>query len=140
MVQDSPLTISIRALVIAEAMVFTLAALLHAGVPVPLGFTEPPLLAAMIVEGLIAAGFIVSTVALFTRRPRAWSATVAAHVFCVAGVLLGLWATRHGGGTEANRLYHRVTLIIALVALPVLLSTAGRRTLGRLAVERRTPR
>ena len=70
--------------------------------PIPLGFTEPPLLPAMVVEGLIALGFIVSAVALFTRKPWAWSATIAAHVFCVMGVLLGLWATRRGGGTEAS--------------------------------------
>jgi hypothetical protein len=41
MVQDTRLAITVRALITAEAIVFTLAALLHAGVPIPLGFTEP---------------------------------------------------------------------------------------------------
>ena len=56
------------------------------------GFIEPPLMPAMVVEGLIALGFVVSVVALFTRKPWAWAVTVAAHLFCVgaADVLLAL--------------------------------------------------
>jgi hypothetical protein len=107
-----------------------LAALLHAGVPIPVGFTEPPLLPAMIVERLIALGFAISALALLAGRPWTWSATMSAHLFCVAGVLLGLWATRHGGGTDANRLNHRVTLVITLATLAALLSPVGRRTLS----------
>jgi len=129
MVQQRRLRAGIGYLVATEALVFGVAALAHAGVPV--GFAEPPLAPAMIVEGLIAAAFVFSAATVAAQRASAWSATVAAHVVAVAGVLLGLWAQRDGGGSANNRLYHRVMLSVALAALASLMVPAVKGALGR---------
>src|SRR5437870_1531466 len=82
----------IRGLVVLEAIVFFLAALMHLGVALPVGFTEPVIIPAAIVEGLIALFMVVSAYALLTRRTWAWLATVFAHAFAIAGILLGITA------------------------------------------------
>jgi hypothetical protein len=92
MVHETRLITPIRALVAAEAIVFAFAGLLRAGAPIPLGFTEPPFPPAIVVEGLLAAGFILGAVAVVIRKQWVWSATAAAYLCCAAGVLVGLWA------------------------------------------------
>lgn len=47
-----PLVIVISVLVFGEAITFLLASLLHLGIPIPLGFSEPQIIPAMTVEGL----------------------------------------------------------------------------------------
>ena len=42
----------ISALIVAETITFLLATLLHVGIPVPLGFTQPRIIPAAIVKGL----------------------------------------------------------------------------------------
>jgi len=118
-------------LAISEAAVFGVAALLHAGVSLPLGIVEPPLAPAMIVETTIALGLALDAIALFTCSRSAWSLSVGAHAWSVCGVLLGLWAQRDGGGSNGNRLFHRVMLVVTLGALLWLMSPIGRRTVRR---------
>jgi FtsH-binding integral membrane protein len=113
-----------------EAVVFLLAALLHLGVQLPVGFTvlaEPQIMPAVIVEGLCALFLAVSAYALFTRRPWAWTVTTAAYAFALAGMILGMVALAAGWGprTETNDLYQRVMLMM-LVAGLVLLATLDR--------------
>lgn len=52
----------------------------------------------VIVEGLCGLFLAVSAYALFTRRTWAWPAATAAHVFALAGVLLGISAIAAGRG------------------------------------------
>ena len=125
---------ALRVLVVLETLVFAIAALLHAGVPLPVGIAEPVIIPAAIVEGLITLFFAVSAYALFTRSAWAWPATTFAHGFAAAGILLGITALALGAGptSDANYIYHRVMLVVAAAALVFLLTPIGRATLGRV--------
>ncbi len=93
----------INVLIVGEATTFLLATLLHLGIPVPLGFTQPQIIPAAIVEGLCGIFLAVSAYAIFTYKTWAWRVALAAHVFAVVGVLLGILATiRSSAGGEPN--------------------------------------
>jgi hypothetical protein len=132
MVNSTPLAI-IKLLVIIIPVTFVVAALLHAGVPLPLGITEPRIVPAMIVETLIASAFAVAAIGVFSGARWAWTACVAAHAVGIAGVLLGIVALAMGRGptTDANYVYHRVVLTIMIGSLILLLTPAGRTSVGR---------
>ena len=120
---------AIAILTASEAVAFLVAALLHLGVRIPLGFAvlaEPRIVPATIVEGLAGLILGVGVYPLFTRRSWARKAAIAAHVFAVAGVLLGMAALAAGRGprTETNDLYHLVMLLV-LVGNLILLSAPG---------------
>jgi hypothetical protein len=123
----------ISVLIVAEAITFLLAALLHLGVQFPLGFSEPRIIPAAIVEGLCAIFLAVSAYAVFARKTWAWGIAIAAHAFAVAGVLLGITVLALGLGpsTVANTIYHRVILAVLVVVLALLATPGARATLGR---------
>ena len=112
----------ISVLIVGEAITFLLAALLHLGIQFPLGFAEPQIIPATIVEGLCGIFLAVSAYAVFARKTWAWPAAIAAHIFAVAGVLLGITSLALGFGpsTEANTIYHRVILAVLVVVLALL--------------------
>jgi hypothetical protein len=128
-----PATVTlISMLIIGETLTFLLASLLHAGIPIPLGFSEPQIIPATIVEGLIWLFLLVSLYGVFAHKTWAWRITVAAHVFAVLGVLLGIYATSRGpGDDEANFIYHRVILVVLIVVLALLATPGARVALGR---------
>jgi hypothetical protein len=127
-----PIVIVISVLMAGEAITFLLATLLHAGIPIPLGFSEPPLAAAAIVEGLCWFFLSVSLYAVFAHKTWAWMGSITAHLFAIAGVVLGIFATsRSGAGGEANFIYHRVILVILVVVLGLLVTPGARSGLGR---------
>ena len=118
------------------AATFSVGALLHLGVRIPLGFAvlaEPRIIPATIVEGLCALGLGVGAYAVLAGRSWAWSAVTGAHAFALGGVLLGITALALGGGpsTELNTIYHRVMLVALVAGLILLLTPAGRVALGR---------
>ncbi len=118
------------------AATFSVGALLHLGVRIPLGFAvlaEPRIIPATIVEGLCALGLGVGAYAVLAGRSWAWSAVTGAHAFALGGVLLGITALALGGGpsTELNTIYHRVMLVALVAGLAVLSTPAGRTALGR---------
>lgn len=119
---------AVGVLMVVEGVVFVLAALLHAGVQLPLGIDEPRIIAAMIVEGVIGIAFFVAAWAVFANRPAAWKGAVAAHAVAVAGVLLGMVALGLGQGprTPANDVYHRVMIVLAALLVVFLRTRAGR--------------
>jgi len=123
----------IGVLIVGEAITFLLAALLHLGIQFPRGFAEPQIIPATIVEGLCGIFLAVSAYAVLARRTWAWLVAIAAHVFAVAGVLLGIAALALGAGpsTEANNIYHRVILVVLVVVLALLLTPGARAALGR---------
>ena len=123
----------ISVLMVLEAITFLLAAMLHLGVQFPLGFSEPQIIPATIVEGLCGIFLAVGAYAVFARKSWAWQGAVAAHVFAVAGVLLGITALALGRGpsTEANTIYHRVMLVVLVVVLAGLSTPGARAALGR---------
>jgi hypothetical protein len=130
---QTAVAMALGGLVVLEAVVFLLAALLHVGVRVPVGFVEPRIIPAAIVEGLIGVFFAVSAYAVFARQTWAWSAAIGAHVFALLGTLLGVFALAVGGGprTEANTIYHYVMLGVIIVGLVLLLTPIARAALGR---------
>lgn len=123
----------ISVLMVVEAITFLLAALLHLGVQFPLGFSEPRIIPAAIVEGLCAIFLAVSAYAVFARKTWAWWVAIAAHAFAVAGVLLGITALALGlaPSTVANTIYHRVILAVLVAVLALLATPGARAALGR---------
>jgi hypothetical protein len=127
----------IRALVVVNGVTFLLFAISHAGIAVPLGFVtlaEPRIVPAMIVEGLCGAGFVVSALALFSRRRWAGPATLAAHLFALAGVFLGIAALTAGRGprTATNDIYHRVMIFVLLVGITLCITQFRRDKIIRV--------
>lgn len=122
-----------------EAVAFMIAAVLHVGVPLPVGFDEPVIMPAAIAEGLIGLFLAIAALALVAGDRLGWPLAVAAHVFGVAGVIVGMIALAVGAGpsTEANETYHRVALIVLVAMLSLLWTGPGRRAAGR---ESRAPR
>ncbi len=123
----------ISVLIVVEVITFLLATLLHLGIQFPLGFSEPRIIPAAIVEGLCGIFLAVSACAVFARKTWAWWGAIAAHAFAVAGVLLGITALALGLGpsTEANTIYHRVILVVLVVVLALLATPGARAALGR---------
>jgi hypothetical protein len=120
--------------VLIEALIFWIGALLHLGTQIPLGFTviaEPRIIPATIVEGLAGLLLAVGAYAIFTRQRWAWPVTIIAHIFSIAGVLLGITMLALGFGprTELNTVYHWTILTLLVIVLIWLLST-GKAALG----------
>jgi hypothetical protein len=120
----------ITVLMVAETVTFLFAALMHVGIP--LGFSEPRIIPAAIVEGLCGLLLAVSACAVVARTTWAWGSALAAHLVAVAGVLLGIIALALGAGpsTMANTIYHRVILGVLVVVLVGLSTRAARAALG----------
>ena len=129
----------INVLMVGEAITFLLAALLHLGIQFPLGFSEPRIISAAIAEGLCAIFLAVSAYAVFAYKTWAWWVATAAHIFAVAGVLLGITALALGLGpsTVANTIYHRTILAVLVVVLALLATPGARTALGRSQKEGR---
>ena len=127
----TPIVTVISVLIVAEAVTFLLAALLHIGIPIPLGFSEHQIIPAAIVEGLCWLFLSVSAYAIFAHKTWAWRGAVAAHIFAVAGVLLGIYATSRGPNDEPNFIYHRVILVVLVIVLALLVTPGARAALGR---------
>lgn len=124
---------TLRVLVIFDAVALLCAGIVHlVGAHIPLGaavFDEPPILPAGIVESSAGLLFVWAAYAVFAGRSSAWTATLVAHFFAIAGFLVGIVATRLGT-TPFNALYHRVMLAVFVVGLILVLLPAGRAALG----------
>ncbi len=120
----------ISILTVAEAVTFLLAALLHLGIP--LGFSEPRIIPATIVEGLCGLFLAASAYAIIAHKPWAWGTALAAHLFAPAGVLLGMTvlALAPDRSTQVNAIYHRVILVSLVVVLALLTTRSARIALG----------
>ena len=128
-VKNQALTFSAyRLVVVSEALVFLLAALLHTG-----AFGVPALLPAMIVEGLCGIGCVISAYAMFTHRSGAQKTAVIVQVLIFAGVLLGIFALAHNPGlqTPINVGLHAIMLVLILIGLSLLAIPATRQAFRR---------
>ena len=116
--------------IIIEALTFFLAASLHFGVRI-IGLNEPQIIPATIVEGLCAIFLSIAAIAIGTHARPARGITIAAHLFCIAGVLLGIGALAMGRGptTELNFFYHRTILAVLTIMLIILFTSPGRTAL-----------
>lgn len=133
----------LRVLIPFDTVALLLAGIVHlVGARIPLGvavFEEPPLIPAGIVEGLAGLIFALTTYALFARREGIWSVALAAHLFAIAGFLLGLWATRRGT-TLFNHDYHYVMLALFILGLVLLVTPGTPAALGDGAQIHPSPR
>jgi hypothetical protein len=123
---------ALRALVVFDAALFLVAAAMHLGARIPLGFIvlgfPRAILPAAIAETLISSAFVATAVALFTRSRWAWPVAVAAHVFALLGVLNGMI---RGPQVGPDRVVHYVMLAAIIVGLALLLTPPVRAELGR---------
>ena len=131
----SAVATALRVLIIFDAVALLFAGIVHlVGANIPLGsatFDEPPLLPAGIVESLAGLLFAWAAYAVFSARPWAWTATLVAHLFAIAGFLVGIFATTRLGTTPFNHDYHYAMLMVFVVGLVLVLLPAGRAALGR---------
>ena len=115
---------TLRALVPFDTVALLFAGVVHlVGVHIPLGvgvFDEPPLLPAGIVESAAGLIFALATYVVFAGRRRAWGAALTAHLFAIAGFVVGIVATR-AGTTPFNHDYHYVMLAVFVIGLALLL-------------------
>jgi hypothetical protein len=125
---------AIRVLVVFDALALLFAGIVHlVGARIPLGgtsFVEPPILPAGIVESAAGLLFVVAAYAIFEARGWAWAMALAAHLFAIAGFVVGLVATRLGT-TPFNYGYHRVMLAVFVAGLLLLLTPPARAALAR---------
>jgi hypothetical protein len=84
----------LKLLTVVNAALYFVAALLHLGVQIPLGFVTlsvpEPIPPATVVETLIGAGLAVAAVAQFAHARRERRLTWAAYVFALVGTVFGL--------------------------------------------------
>lgn len=115
---------ALRILIPLDTVALLFAGIVHlTGANIPLGivtFIEPPILAAGVVETLGGLLFAWATYALWQAHTSAWAAAMTAHLFSIAGFVVGLLATRLGT-TPFNATYHRVMLPVFVVGVVLLL-------------------
>lgn len=130
--QSTFVVTAICVLVVIEAATFWVAASIHLGAALPFGISEPRILPAAIVEGLAGLFLAGGAFAVIARKPWAWSATLAANLFALFGVTLGILALALGNGpsTNLNGVYHRVMLAVLVVCILLLLTPTGRTGLA----------
>jgi hypothetical protein len=119
----------LRALVVFDAALFLVAAAMHLGLRIPLGFTVLEfrlILPAAIAETLIGSAFIAAVSVVFVRSRWAWPVTVAVHVFALLGVLNGMI---RGPQVGPDRVVHYVMMAAILAGLALLLTLPGRAAL-----------
>ena len=106
-----------RVVLVCEAIVFLLAAILHTG-----GFGVAALLPAMIVEGLCGIACVISAYAVFTHRPWARKTAIIVQISIFAGVLLGIAALLGDAGirTPLNLGLHGIMLVLIVSGLSLL--------------------
>lgn len=125
---------TLRVLVIVDAVALLFAGIVHLlGARIPLGaavFDEPPILPAGIVESLAGLIFVVAAYAVLAGTTWAWTSVLAAHLFAIAGFLVGILATL-SGTTPFNGVYHRVMLAVFAAGLLLLLTPGARPDLAR---------
>jgi hypothetical protein len=121
-------------LMLVEAGTLAIAAILHLGVHIPLGFLTvrgTHQSNAALPELIIAAVLALGSAAVFRFPGQARRTALAATCFAVAGVILGLSITASGDGPAkvANVTYHACLLAVLVTGLVALLreTPAGAR-------------
>jgi hypothetical protein len=137
--RQSVVTLALRILVTADAVTFLFAALVHTGMHLgigPLALAEPRIVPAVIVESVAGLLCAAGAVALYQNSPRAWTLTMLAQVFSLAGVMLGVLSLTLGYGpsTDLNDSYHRVMLGVLVAGIALLLTPAARADLTPLDI------
>jgi hypothetical protein len=125
--------LALIALVLAEASAYGLAALVHAGIPIPIGIREPAVGSAAVIEGLITLALVVTCGAILGRRSWARGAAFISHGIAVLGIMMAManLALGQGDRSIANDFFYRLMLLVAMLVLVFLLTRAAAKALGR---------
>jgi hypothetical protein len=117
---------SIGLLMTANAILFLLGSILHAGYPIG-SFHEPRILPASIVEGLCAFLLASGATTVFMGTAHWRLAALVANFVSMAGVLLGMaaLAVRAGPRTRSNDLGHVAMLLLIAICLVLFLIPSG---------------
>ena len=112
---------------IIEAVTFFIAAALHYGLKISV-LEEPKIVPARIVETLCGIFLTIAAFAIGRHAKKARGIATAAHIFSIAGVLLGMGALAMGRGptTELNYYYHRTILVVLIIMLIILFTSTGK--------------
>ena len=125
---------ALRVLIPFDTIALLFAGIVHlVGAHIPLGvavFDEPPIIPAGIVEGAAGLIFALATYAAFAGKKWSWGAALTAHLFAIAGFLVGIVATRTGT-TPFNHDYHYVMLAVFVVGLVLLLMRGAQGAMRR---------
>jgi hypothetical protein len=128
------IAVVVRVLVVLDIVALLFAADLHVqGVHIALGsmvFEEPQIVPAAVVEGLAAGLYAVAAYTIFSGGRGAWRMTLAAHVFAILVLLLGVFA-RRAGITPFTQVSQLVMLGIFVLGLTLLLTPAAREPMRR---------
>ena len=120
---------------IAEALTFLVASVLHVGVVLPLGILTirgETFIGAAIPEAIIAGALIAGAIGLLARTSGAWGLAMTTTLFALGGVLIGLRVIIGGRVSRpADLTYHASILIALLVTIGLLVTPAVRRALRR---------
>jgi hypothetical protein len=120
----------LKLLTVVNAALYFVAALLHLGVRIPLGFVTlsvpEPIPPATVMEALIGAGLAAAAVAQFVHARRERRLTWAAYVFALVGTVFGLTVALLGG-LQGLDIWIHVVMLAGLAGGFVLLSRATSR-------------
>jgi len=124
----------IAGLMLVEALTLAIASVVHFGVVIPLGVLtlDDPFAGARIPEAIIAVVVAVAAISLLTRWVGAWWLALAATLFAIAGVLVGVSIVLFGTGSRPGDLVYHFSLLVALlVTVGLLFTPAARQAIRR---------
>ena len=133
--QRGSISKAIAGLMLVEAVTLAIASIVHFGVVIPLGVVtlDDPFAGARIPEAIIAVVVGVAALSLLTRWAGAWWLALAATIFAIAGVLVGVSIILFGTVSRTGDLIYHFSLLVALLVTVVLLFTpAGRHAIRTL--------
>ena len=118
---------------LAEALTFVIASLLHFDINLPLGIATihgESFLGAAIPEAIIAGVLLAGTIGVFASPRGTWGLALATTLFATAGVIIGLSVIVGGRVSRPGDLaYHSIILIALLVTIVLLLTRGARRAM-----------
>ena len=106
-------------LMLAEAVTFAIASILHFGV-------AESFIGAAIPEAIIAVVLGAAAIAVMRRGAGSWGLALAATLFALAGVIIGLSVIISGPVSRPIDLAYHATIFVALIVTVVLLLVARR--------------
>ena len=124
----------IAGLMLVEALTLAIASVVHFGVVIPLGVLtlDDPFAGARIPEAIIAVVVAVAAISLLTRWVGAWWLALAATIFAIAGVLVGVSIVLFGTVSRPGDLVYHFSLLVALlVTIGLLFTPAARSSIRR---------
>ena len=124
----------IAGLMLVEALTLAIASIVHFGVVIPLGVVtlDDPFAGARIPEAIIAVVVGVAAISLLVGWAGAWWLALAATLFAIAGVLVGIRFVLIGMVSPAGDLIYHFSLLVALlVTVGLLFTPAARQAIRR---------